>query len=186
MRASRDGCFVNDFFSTHFGHVNSSMGFASVQYVCTSFPHPGTSQVSTFHGLHASAAVDRPCPRSRRATRTAGGAASAAAASGRRSWSCRGKTPRPRTSPGRGGARRCRLSSRRRRPLSDDIRASWCRPRVACGVRQMPPRARARPLVRQISLPNRTVSFRLQFHPAGLSEECAIDVRECACPRLLT
>ena len=36
------------------------MGFASVQYVCTSFPHPGTSQVRTFHGLHASAAVERP------------------------------------------------------------------------------------------------------------------------------
>ena len=36
------------------------MGFASVQYVCTSFPQPGTSQVSTFQGLHASAAVDRP------------------------------------------------------------------------------------------------------------------------------
>ena len=36
------------------------MGFASVQYVCTSLPHPGTSQVSTFQGLHASAAVDRP------------------------------------------------------------------------------------------------------------------------------
>ena len=36
------------------------MGFARVQYVCTSLPHPGTSQVSTFHGLHASAAVDRP------------------------------------------------------------------------------------------------------------------------------
>ena len=36
------------------------MGFASVQYVCTSLPHPGISQVSTFHGLHASAAVDRP------------------------------------------------------------------------------------------------------------------------------
>ena len=60
MRASRDGCFVSDFFSTHFGHVNSSMGFASVQYVCTSLPQPGTSQVSTFQGLHASAAVLRP------------------------------------------------------------------------------------------------------------------------------
>ena len=36
------------------------MGFASVQYVCTSLPHPGTSQVSTFQGLHASAAVLRP------------------------------------------------------------------------------------------------------------------------------
>ena len=31
-----------------------------MQYVCTSFPHPGISQVSTFHGLHASAAVLRP------------------------------------------------------------------------------------------------------------------------------
>ena len=36
------------------------MGFARVQYVCTSFPQPGTSQVRTFQGLHASAAVDRP------------------------------------------------------------------------------------------------------------------------------
>ena len=36
------------------------MGFASVQYVCTSFPQPGASQVSTFQGLHASAAVLRP------------------------------------------------------------------------------------------------------------------------------
>ena len=36
------------------------MGFARVQYVCTSLPHPGTSQVRTFHGLHASAAVLRP------------------------------------------------------------------------------------------------------------------------------
>ena len=30
-----------------------------MQYVCTSLPHPGTSQVRTFQGLHASAAVDR-------------------------------------------------------------------------------------------------------------------------------